>query len=207
MNRDGSNQQRLTFNTENDRLPTFSPDSQRIIFASERSGFADLYIINVDGTDSQLVAETSAREGHASWSVNDQLGFNASIELFWQIYTSDLTGGNRQQITSSRVDEWSPEWSPNGTQILFLSERLSRVNPGIYLMNADGSNAHSLYDGPRYEWGASWSADGSQILFTEDQDDNTAAICIMNADGTNVRQLIEGGSYPSWASGTNEGSE
>lgn len=207
MNRDGSNPQRLTFSAENDLLPTFSPDGQRVIFASERSGFADLYIVNIDGTELQLVAETSAREGHVSWSVNDQLVFNASIDLFWQVYTSDLTGGNRRQLTSSRFDEWSPEWSPDGTQILFLSERLSRVNPGIYIMNADSSNAHVLYDGPRYEWGASWSADGSQILFTEDQGDNTAVIYIINADGTNLRQLLSRGSYPAWAPAINNGSE
>ncbi|HUM69218.1 MAG TPA: hypothetical protein PLK31_10275, partial [Chloroflexota bacterium] len=152
-----------------------------------------------DGTGLQLVAETSAREGHPSWSVNDQLVFNASVELFWQIYASNLDGSNQRQLTNSRVDEWSPEWSPDGTQILFLSERGSTLNPGIYLMKADGSNVHLVYDGPHYEWGISWSPDGAYILFTEDQPDGTADIFIMNSNGVNVRRIIERGSYPSWA--------
>jgi Tol biopolymer transport system component len=199
MNRDGSEQRRLTFHLANDRLPTFSPDSLRIVFASERSGVADLYIINIDGSGLQLVAQTPLREGHPSWSVNNQLVYNASLELFWQIYTSDLDGRNRRQLTGSRVDEWSPEWSPDGSQIVFLSERVSRVNPGIYVMDADGGNMRLVYDGPRYEWGAIWSGDGSQILFTEDQPDGTADLFIINSDGTNLRRILQRGSYPSWA--------
>jgi Tol biopolymer transport system component len=204
MNRDGSEQRRLTFHLANDRLPTFSPDSQRIVFASERSGVADLYIINIDGSGLQLVAETPLREGHPSWSVNDQLVYNASLELFWQIYTSDLDGRNRRQLTNSRVDEWSPEWSPDGSRIVFLSERVSRVNPGIYVMDADGGNVRLVYDGPQYEWGAVWSGDGSQILFTEDQPDGTADLFIINSDGTNLRRILQRGSYPSWANAIRE---
>jgi len=131
--------------------------------------------------------------------VNDQLVFNASLELFWQIYTTALDGNNRQRLTASRIDEWSPEWSPDGTEILFLSERDNRINAGIYVMNADGSNVRLVYNGPTLEWGAVWSADGTQIVFTADQPDRTANIFIMDADGSNVRQLIERGGYPSWA--------
>ena len=200
MNRDGSNQQQLTIHAEDDWLPSFSPDSQQIIFSSERSGSADLYIVNIDGTELQRIAETSAREGRSDWSVNDKLVFNASIELDWEIYTSDLDNSNRQKLTDSNVDEWSPQWSPDGTQILFHSERESSTNSGIYLMNADGSDVRLLYNEPLEEWGASWSADGSQILFTVEQPDDTADIYIMDINKPEIaKRLIERGSYPSWA--------
>lgn len=199
MNRDGGDQRRLTFHKAADLLPAFSPDGAQIIFASERSGFADHYIINLDGTNLQLINQTPMREGHVSWSINDELVFNASIELYWQIYTTTLDGSNHQQLTNSRIDEWSPEWSPDGSQILFLSERGSSINPAIYLMEANGSNVRLIYDGLNYEWGIAWSPDGSQIIFTEDRPDGISDILIMNRDGTNVRHLTERGSYPFWA--------
>ena len=155
--------------------------------------------------DLPIPTHTLIPKGHPDWSVIDQLVFNASIEPFWQIYTSNLDGSNRRQLTHSQVDEWSPEWSPDGTQILFLSERLSRTNPRIYVMDANGSNVRLMYDGPAYEWGAAWSVDGSQILFTEDQPDGTADIFIMNANGSNARRIIQRGSYPSWALAISEG--
>jgi len=201
MNRNGSNQQQLTIHTNNDWLPSFSPDSQQIIFSSERSGIADLYIVNIDGTGLQRIAETSAREGRSDWSVQNKLVFNVRIESYWEIYTSDLDNSNRQILTDNdSLDDWSPQWSPDGTQILFHSEQESSPNSGIYLMNADGSDVRLLYNEPLEEWGASWSADGSQILFAVEQPDDTADIYIMDIDEPEIAQrLIERGSYPSWA--------
>ncbi|MBK8904575.1 MAG: PD40 domain-containing protein [Anaerolineaceae bacterium] len=201
MNRDGSQQTRLTANPANDRLPAWSPDGNQITFQSFRTGNAEIYVMNADGSDVRRVTTTGAIEGHTSWSANNLLVFNASEpnQNYWQIYTSDLAGNNRQKLTNTRIDEWSPEWSPDGTQILFLSERDSSVNSGIYMMEADGSNVRLLYNSPTEEWGPAWSADGNQIVFTVDQPDGTADIYIMNADGSNVRQLIERGGYPSWA--------
>lgn len=201
MNRDGSQQTRLTTNPANDRLPAWSPDGNQITFQSFRTGNAEIYVMMADGSDVRRVTTTGAIEGHTSWSVNNLLVFNASEpnQNFWQVYTCDLAGNNRQKLTNTRIDEWSPEWSPDASQILFLSERDSSVNSGIYVMAADGSNVRLLYNGPTEEWGPIWSSDGSQIVFTIDQPDGTADIYIMNADGSNVRQLTERGGYPSWA--------
>jgi TolB protein len=106
-----------------------------------------------------------------------------------------------QKITNSRLDEYSPEWSPDGTRLLFISERGSSLNSGLYVMNADGSGATPIYNGATEEWGATWSTDGEQIVFTIDQPDGTADIYIMNADGSGPRLLTERGGYPSWATG------
>jgi Tol biopolymer transport system component len=199
MNRDGSGQTRLTFEAAEDRLPAWSPDGRQITFQSARFGIPDVFIMDADGSNLRQVTYTPEREGHTSWSVKDELVFNASLELFWQIYVSDVNGDDQQRLTNSRIDEWSPEWSSDGRRILFLSERESSINSGIYIMNADGTNVQLLYNSPQEEWAAVWAAGDSQILFTVDQADGIADIYIMDSDGSNVRRLIEQGSYPSWA--------
>lgn len=178
-NPDRISQQRLNSHSANDRLPILPFDDQHILFASDQSDYADVYIINED-TESQLVIEAPARKGHSSWSVGGQLVFNASVELFWQTHISNLDTRNRQQLTSSNVDE-------------FLPGRLNDTILGIYVMNEAGSNVRL---DPRYEWGVVWSASGSWILFTGNQPDGTVAILIVNADGAEVHYLVGQCSYP-----------
>ena len=52
--------------------PSWSPDGTRLVFTHIPSfgGWADLYIVNVDGTDLHVLAETPAlNESHAVWGV------------------------------------------------------------------------------------------------------------------------------------------
>jgi Tol biopolymer transport system component len=61
-------------------------------------------------------------------------------------------GSNQQQLTTSGEDS-SVAWSPDGTQLVFASQRLERLNEfehfadDIYRMNADGSDQVLLTSG------------------------------------------------------------
>ena len=198
MNIDGSNPQRLTNEpSSRDRLPTWSPDGEQIAFISDRDGDYDIFIMEADGGNVQQVTFNEIREGHMSWSANDQLVYNAGPGggVTWDIYTMDSDGSNIRQLTDNSISDWAPEWSPDGRFILYLST--VGGDPAIFVMNADGSNARMLYNSEHYEWGADWSLNGSQIIFSKDEND-TSSIYIMNADGTNSRKLTERGGYPSW---------
>jgi dipeptidyl aminopeptidase/acylaminoacyl peptidase len=41
----------------------------------------------------------------------------------WHIWTVDTTDGDAQQLTAGSYDETEPRWSPDGQQILFISNR------------------------------------------------------------------------------------
>ena len=47
MDADGGNQQRLTFNSSGDWRPAWLPDSQHLVFTSDRAGNNDIYQIAV----------------------------------------------------------------------------------------------------------------------------------------------------------------
>lgn len=64
MNLDGSNLKRLTNTVALDNIPSFCPDSNRIVFTSDRNGNEDVFMMNVDGTN-QVALTTDPGEDTA----------------------------------------------------------------------------------------------------------------------------------------------
>ena len=53
MDDDGGNPRRLTNHPEDDALPSWSPDGERIAFVSDRGRSFDIYVIDADGGNLQ----------------------------------------------------------------------------------------------------------------------------------------------------------
>ena len=101
------------------------------------------------------------------------------------------------------VDEgmcaWDPAYSPDGTQIVFTSDK--NGNPDIWIMNADGSNPRQITHDPNIDWDPAWSPDGSKIAFGHEDDSGGFNIWVINVDGTNLTQLTFNGegTEPAWS--------
>jgi TolB protein len=80
------------------------------------------------------------------------------------IYTADVAGEQATNITSNPAPDVAPDWSPDGTQVVFASRR--EQNWDLYLMDADGRNLQRLTDDPGYDSDPSWSPDGRRIAFS-----------------------------------------
>ncbi|MBV9229921.1 MAG: S9 family peptidase [Chloroflexi bacterium] len=83
------------------------------------------------------------------------------------ITSSDGSRAARQFTCGDFADQ-NPQWSPDGTQIAFLSDRAKRGTSQLYLIALDGGEAHALT--PRENKKAvknfAWSPGGGQIAFT-----------------------------------------
>ena len=117
-------------------------------------------------------------------------------------YVPDIIVEPITRLTDNDSSEYDPSWSPDGSKIMFTSDRdgLSQ----IYLMNPDGTNQTNISivnANVEADFSPSWSPDGSKIIF-ESVKDGYIQIYVMNVDGTNRTQLTNNFSNnqnPSWA--------
>jgi Tol biopolymer transport system component len=91
--------------------------------------------------------------------------------------------GDRHSVT--------PAWSPDATQIAFVTDEFSGARPEVWVMNADGSRQRRL---TRKGGEPAWSPDGRSIAFSRDDD-----IYVMGSDGSGKRRLTRRGTSPTWS--------
>ena len=70
------------------------------------------------------------------------IAFQSDRDGNWEIYSMASDGSNPVNLTNNESDDTEPAFSPDGSQIAFVSNRADGDEEGqfIYVMNADGSD-------------------------------------------------------------------
>ncbi|UCC83486.1 MAG: PD40 domain-containing protein [Gemmatimonadota bacterium] len=168
----------------------------RVAFHSSRDGNAEIYIMNVDGSDPVRLTDDPAKDAHPTWSPDGTKIAFTSDRDGGGIYVMNANGSNPVRVTDGRDSH--PTWSPDGTRIAFSSFRTGPSE--VYVMNADGSDVVQLTSGGSNAY-PTWSPDGTKIAFYTSRDGNPE-IYVMDADGSNPVRLTddpEWDIFPSWS--------
>lgn len=113
---------------------------------------------------------------------------NGKIAFFrgTEIYSVNSDGSNLTNLTNSATTDTDPDFSPDGSKIIFSTNRDG--NNEIYQMNNDGSNPIRLTNNAASDSKPRYSPNGSSIVFVSNRDGNTE-IYKMDADGGNQLRL------------------
>ena len=79
------------------------------------------------------------------------------------LYVMRADGDEVRQLTNDAFRDRGPQWSPDGSQIAFYSNRSGTYQ--IWTIRPDGSGLRQLTDVPDGAWFPYWSPDGSRIAF------------------------------------------
>ncbi|MFQ5769915.1 MAG: FlgD immunoglobulin-like domain containing protein, partial [bacterium] len=98
---------------------------------------------------------------------------------------TNLHSQTLQPLTTNSADDIQPQWSPDGSQLVFASNRGSSY--GLWMMDADGTGLHQLVDDQTLdEAKPHWV--GNRIVFNGTKG-NESHIYIINNDGTGLRRV------------------
>ncbi|MEO1289320.1 MAG: hypothetical protein AAFV93_16280 [Chloroflexota bacterium] len=204
VNRGGGQLQRLTFNDVTDRLPAWSPDGEWVLYSSEvEEGIFEIRRVRIDDRTDEALISNGLYNGHARYSPDGRYivyttGANRQDAGTWEIALLDTTTGSTTLLSNNDVRDASPVFSPDGTQILYITYNLENQSSGVAVMDIDGDNKQIIFDSDGSEWAASYSPDGQFIIFTSNAT-GSDELYLMTADGDGVQKFTDtGGNYASW---------
>jgi hypothetical protein len=159
---------RLTFDPANDLDPSWSPDGEAIVFASDRNcdpGDPAIWRMDLEAGEASAVQLTPCGAQEPDWSPD------GSTIVFGggSIFTVPADGGDLTPLSGSSGVDWYPQYSPDGTEIVFRREPFPDRQTQIWKMTAAGELAGpaAVPLATEGEWHdhPAWSPDGEQIYF------------------------------------------
>lgn len=142
---------RLTNSPAIDTSPTWSPDSKKIAFVSDRLGFPQVFVMENDGRDQHPLPLPGSYNTSPDWSPDGaEIAYQSRGEgSRFSIWSYNVDNGTSRRISGGPWDDEEPAWSPDGRMIVFTS---TRKGPKLlYIIQRNGTNARPLFlDGGEY---------------------------------------------------------
>jgi TolB protein len=171
---DANGVQEITDGKALDVYPSFTPDGNSIVFASNRAsrrlsiwrkslsgGEGIEQLTNGDEQDLWPSIDASPRPRLFYQTMSDSLADA-------QLYTAPVDGGPRMDLTTIPVSE--PRISPRADSIIFTSINERTGNREIYKIPDHGGPPVDLTNDPDSDcYDPAWSKDGSQIAYVSDR--------------------------------------
>ena len=183
--------------------PEAAPDWSKLVYESIRDNHDwDIYTAAPNGGN-----EVALTSNHNINDIHPRLNQGATRIVFageegedgdYEIYVMNVDGSGRVQLTHNTTDDVNPDWSPDGSRIVFEAYRDGQ--PEIYVMNANGGGQSRLTDFSGYDGMPAWAPNNLAIAFVSYRTGGYR-IHKMNLNGSNVVQLTTQpySLYPAWS--------
>jgi len=190
---------RLTSGPWNDTHPALSPDGRWIVFASNRSGPWDLYLLDLHNGEVSRLTESQSFESSPTWSPDGNLiayeSYAQDSEIVIQSVFDDQTLIN---LSEHPAADYQPAWSPMGRQLAFISTRSGDAE--VWLADFDKFDEErfsNLSQTPGAdEQNPSWSSQGNSLAWAAVQSNNHSIFTWEAASGP---RYIGSGDWPVWS--------
>lgn len=163
---DGFGTRAITHDGVDSASPSLSRNGSRLAYTSYKSGYPDVYVIDLSSGSRNRIAYFPGINSGPSFSPDGStIALTLSKDGNPEIYTIPAGGGTPSRITRTRGSETSPSWSPDGSQLVFCSD--DHGSPQLYISSSQGGGEWDhLMTGDSYCTRPDWSNDGKLIAFT-----------------------------------------
>jgi len=140
--------------------PTWSPDGNLILFASDKSGSVQLYTVKTDGSKLRRITDLPSIRGRSDWSPDGQYIVTYSGEAWKrELFIMNTDGTNVHQLTPSGGNSQGPSFSPDGKWVAFTAyfDHYGDDNGcEIYIIRIDGTGLRRLTDNDYCDYQPRW---------------------------------------------------
>ncbi len=169
----------------------WSPDSKQIAFVSSTPGPETKDLAGDPMVITRYLYKPDFGEGNSHFNDNRRL----------HIFVADLASGNVRALTDGAHYEHSIDWSPNGQELLFVSNREPNedqfFNYDVFALKVADGSIRRLTATENAEYHPLWSPDGSHVIYQGTRRGLTdlettmedTHVWIMDGDGGNRREL------------------
>ena len=159
----------------------FSPDGKRVAFWSNRSGSAEIWVCNSDGSGPvQLTSFGGAFCGTPHWSPDGRwIAFDSRPDGKAGVFVVSAEGGEPRRATEGNWEDVVPSWSRDGKWIYFCSGRTGHRE--LWKIPAAGGQAVQLTQNGGFE--AKESKDGKWLYYSKSLDEGLWKIPIQGGAG------------------------
>ncbi|HEU5049669.1 MAG TPA: hypothetical protein VFU00_05045, partial [Gemmatimonadales bacterium] len=173
---------RIKLEVDGITTPAWSPDGRQLVFTGYQGGISDLFVVDRDGRNLRRLTNDKYADFHPVWSPDGRTiafssdrGESTSFETLqfgnWRIATFDLDMGTVRVLDQMDAGRnVSPQWSPDGRSIAFVSDRNGVAN--VFLYELDDNRIFQLtdlYTGVQGITGLSpvlsWARDADRMAF------------------------------------------
>lgn len=174
-----------------DAEATVSPQGDKVVFTSTRSGDLELYTCDIDGSNIQQVTSELGYDGGAFFSPDGQyLVWRASrpaegeeadayLKLLseglvqptaMELFVAKVDGSEQRQITDLGGANWAPYFHPDGDHILFSSNHVTGAFPfNIFMTDVNGTEPVQITFDNAFDSFPMFSPDGKRIAFSSNR--------------------------------------
>ena len=206
LNARGEPIQLTFFKNQRTASPVWTRDGREIVFDSGDAGNGYLYRIAIDEPGKPRRIE-SIEKIHHLLAISHAAHRLAYVRTLWdtniwrlQLGVNDKLVASPSSLISSTRADLNPQFSPDGKQIAFISDRSGDME--VWVSDSDGSNARQLtsFGGVQTDC-VRWSPDGARLVF-QTYPDGHLDIFLINVRGGPPERLTRESSednLPSWS--------
>ncbi len=154
----------FTFEGSYNGYPSWTPNGERLTFASNRDGIYNLYWKRADGIgQAELILSDELGQYGNSWSPDNKLAFyeiNPTTQRDISVF--NMQDSTKSPFLNTSANERSPMFSPDGNWLAYISDKSGQFE--VYI---------KPYPGPGREWQVStgggtepmWAPDGQELFY------------------------------------------
>jgi TolB protein len=208
INADGSHMRLLLDDPDYDDLdPSFSPDGTNVTFS--RCGMTcAIYRIGSDGTrltaltalDPAFLDFQSPYSPDGTTIAFGHFAFNGVFTTSGGIDLMNADGTDVRPLTPLELGAADPDWSPDGSRLVFTTHCCDPDNGQLWTIRADGTQPTPLtVSSNLHDFQPTWSPQGDAVAFERHASSAIhSGIYVVGADGAGLKMIERGGTAPRW---------